>query len=394
MSWAEQQQAWLRQRAEGSVSAPSQCPTKTKVGITVNETTQKKYRQRYNSFLKRHGLDAESITPKALQDALLADAKSGTTSVNSWNGLKTCVRAMQKLDGHTEADERLKGLEWPKRAVRDEEGEIVRDENGKAVLEKYPPSKMPMAKRVLEKDCKKLLDAAKDDKPVKAAILIAKHTGMRPEEMHNAMVDVTAGVLFIKGAKKSEELGRGADRYLKLDLSIAKGIHNALRTIQSDKKENIANRVSRLSAKTFPRRVGSKKNPPPTLKSFRHQMGSDLKLKVRQGELTKKEAAYILGHQSTESIDRYGNIKTAGLGGLSPPAIPEMAKDGVEAVREPDLEMRQAVESMTPADKMEMAESGKGAFETARKKITPEKPQNKRENSVARQKPDWGTLDM
>lgn len=48
-------------------------------------------------------------------------------------------------------------------------------------------------------------------------------------------------------------------------------------------------------------------------------MGSDLKA----SGLSRTEVAYIMGHQSTESVDRYGNAKTARKGAMCPRADKE-----------------------------------------------------------------------
>ncbi|MFM5276678.1 site-specific integrase, partial [Aeromonas caviae] len=45
----------------------------------------------------------------------------------------------------------------------------------------------------------------------------------------------------------------------------------------------------------------------PTFYSWRHQMGSELKA----SGLDRQRIAYIMGHQATSSVDKYGNRKSA-----------------------------------------------------------------------------------
>ena len=59
----------------------------------------------------------------------------------------------------------------------------------------------------------------------------------------------------------------------------------------------------------------------PTLYSWRHQLGADLKA----SKLNRVLAAYIMGHQSTESVNAYGNSKT----GNSARSLP-MAADNAD----------------------------------------------------------------
>lgn len=66
----------------------------------------------------------------------------------------------------------------------------------------------------------------------------------------------------------------------------------------------------------------------PSLYSWRHQMGT----KLKASGLDRRSVAYIMGHQSTDSVNRYGN-RSAKAGG--PPLCVEPAEGAdMSAVRE------------------------------------------------------------
>ena len=149
---------------------------------------------------------------------------------------------------------------------------------------------------------------------VYAAVTLAWLLGVRPSEMHS--IRVVGEEFHITGAKKDDRGTRGADRTLKLpcqeDFELAAGAvyvyqntHRSLAAIRNTLREQC-------------RQLWPRRKVQPTLKSLRHQMGLNLKA----SGITPKLMAYIMGHQSTRSIERYGDRRTATKRGFS---LPETA---------------------------------------------------------------------
>lgn len=111
--------------------------------------------------------------------------------------------------------------------------------------------------------------------------------------------------VLITGGKKNAELQRGADRALEvLDPTVlglvAKAAKIMSRCLRSDAA--IRDRLRQECRLLWPRR----KKKQPTLKSFRHQLGATLKA----SDETAEGLAYVMGHQSTDSISIYGNRRS------------------------------------------------------------------------------------
>lgn len=140
-----------------------------------------------------------------------------------------------------------------------------------------------------------------------AVLLIIYQTGVRPCEL--ASLRVVDDQIFIEGAKKTENGNRGADRVLVgTSDGFSAGIEQLLNLTKQSGKSMDAIRISIYEAvrKLFPE---DKKSV--SMYTMRHQFGANLKA----SGMTRVEMAYIMGHQSTESISRYGNKKN-GIGGM------------------------------------------------------------------------------
>lgn len=134
-----------------------------------------------------------------------------------------------------------------------------------------------------------------------AALLLVFKTGARPCELSG--MKVNGSEIFISGAKKTEKGNRGADRILQvLNGDVAEELSSFINMLKSSTKSMDAIRLSIYKAvkELFPK---DKKTI--GLYTIRHQFGSNLK----SSALTRVEMAYIMGHQSTESILTYGNKK-------------------------------------------------------------------------------------
>lgn len=110
--------------------------------------------------------------------------------------------------------------------------------------------------------------------------------------------------VHIIGGKKSAPLHRGADRTLVIDNpKVLHLVKQAASWMSNCPRTNTAirDRLRKECRALWPRRKQH-----PTLKSFRHQVGSTLKASGESAEAI----AYIMGHQSTDSISIYGNRRS------------------------------------------------------------------------------------
>jgi hypothetical protein len=179
-------------------------------------------------------------------------------------------------------------------------------ENPAANFRSYP-QKNKKVKCLSTKDMKKLQSAVKGKKgDVKLinAVAILTVFGMRPAELKTTQ-RINEVTFYIKSVKKDEFGLKGLDRILKVDSIVtANAIEYALKSLDNEKITKLQDRFAYLMKKTFPKRTSR-----PTLYIFRHQMGSNLK----KSDYSRHEMAYIMGHQSTRTIENYG-YKQSGNG--------------------------------------------------------------------------------
>ena len=166
------------------------------------------------------------------------------------------------------------------------------------------------SKSVNEKDFNKLILKVlqKQDEELMAALIAVKVTGARPCELHSikmAQGDAGETVVQIKGGKQTVIQGnqRGFTKPREIILLDKKDIAymNIVIPLLADmegKRLNAAQRrLTEVTKKLWPRRTKR-----PTLKSLRHQLGSDLKA----SGLSDAERSAIMGHRSQNSISAYG----------------------------------------------------------------------------------------
>jgi hypothetical protein len=267
----------------------------------MKDKTQEGYEKLYAAFVKNIEGD---VTPQKLANELVERARGGI-SKSYWYRLKTALKHVQAAGGYTKGVAKVDATTWPKDGIA---------------------TKRHDAKKVTQDDYAKLTEfLLKHGNEIEhSAVVIAYHTGMRPDEMSSAYFNENNELVII-GSKKNEKLQRGADRVIKFgDDGINKEIRSHLDKLQTSgrSKETIQTTISRATHEAFKRRKS-----PPTLKSFRHQFGSELKALITHGKMSKQEAAYLLGHQSTESLDRYGDVRCGNGMRISVEASPESKAD-------------------------------------------------------------------
>lgn len=134
------------------------------------------------------------------------------------------------------------------------------------------------------------------------AVIISYYCGARPCELKS--ISVYGNEIHITGAKKSHDGKRGLDRRLLIEDEIILQIVSFSSRIISESTRTISairDRLRKEAEKVWPNRKYL-----PTLYSIRHQFGSNLKA---SGIKDSRHLAYLMGHQSTRSIERYGDSR-------------------------------------------------------------------------------------
>jgi hypothetical protein len=249
----------------------------------MQPTTLKRYQIRARNFYQHRCGEAD---PSSAQICAALLACAGNYCPNSFSTLKNSLMNDQLARGNSDTATAIRKLINP-----------VTAPNSKMTRK----SKLKQIRKVPFEDFKALykhlhaganLDEA-------ASLVLANYIGVRPCEMRT--ISVTGNLVQIIGGKKSAELHRGADRTLVIDKpKILKLIEWAAHRMSKCPRTNTAIR-DRFRKEA--RALWSRRKQVPTLKSFRHQIGSILKA---SGE-SPEAMAYIMGHQSTESISVYGD---------------------------------------------------------------------------------------
>lgn len=270
----------------------------------MTPATQDAYRKLSEHFYATR-LDGQPPTPKRLADALKAAAADYRPAY--FRRLRNALEFDQHDRGFAEAAIRVAAVKNPVTAP----GSTTKTKPKRAAV-----------KRVTDADEQRLFKhlIAKKDKDTYYAVRLIAATGARPAELKNMVIQ--GDQVTILGAKKSHNSQRGADRVIVLAPGQKTLIANAIAHMQNVDLSRVKDRLRAAGQALWPQRKAL-----PSMYSWRHQMGSDLKA----SGLSRVEVAYLMGHQSTESVDRYGNARTARKGALCPRA----AKDAdMSRVRE------------------------------------------------------------
>jgi integrase len=294
------------------------------------EQTKAEYRRLAANFYEKR-LDGETPTPKRITDALRAAA--GDYRPAYWRRLRCALVLDQQEKGYKAAAERIQGTINP--MTTDQHGPLDKGLRGPV------PPKARRAKSISAEDRERLYSAFQGgDRPDQGrkealcALVLADTLGVRPAEMLGLRVDLERGEVRVTGAKKVGQ--RGADRVLRLsDSSLLKYVAAAAQTVQEGESKRpgvihrAQSRLDRLTRRLWPRRQAR-----PTLYTFRHTMGSQLKA----SGVSRAAIAYVMGHQSTKSVEVYGDRRSAKRsGGLAIQAGDREAAafEGRENHREP-----------------------------------------------------------
>lgn len=252
----------------------------------MQQTTHSKYQTRARNFYRKH-IGTDNPSSAQICAALVSGAQNYRP--NSFRTLRHALSCDQLARGNSAAAKQVamqvnpvtaKGSELP-RKPKPKRVHSVPHEDFKA-LQNH------------------LLHNEHNDEI--AAIVLAKYLGTRPCEMRTITLD--GNVVHIIGGKKTSKGDRGADRSLVIEHpKLLRLIRWSAKRMAKCERSNAAirDRLRLECRKLWPRR---KRHP--TLYSFRHQLGSNLKA---SGE-DAKTLAYIMGHQSIKSIEVYGDRRS------------------------------------------------------------------------------------
>lgn len=248
-----------------------------------------------NFIVERLEKRGKKITERGLRDALIACAPEYRPQY--WRRLRRALATYQKAMGYSETAANIRKVVNPVTADGD--------------ISKVKP-KQRRIKGVGADDEAALLAyfGERQDHQMVAIIKIVAATGIRPAELAGLVVRGTDVV--IEGAKKSHEGMRGADRTQVFDDQTAGELAAQVKLVAGVDVGVMQDRLRAAGMKLWPRRKAV-----PTLYSWRHQMGSDLKA----SGMDRRKIAYLMGHQATSSVDVYGNRRTA-RGGRVLPRLP------------------------------------------------------------------------
>jgi len=287
--------------------------------------TRDDYRKLASHFYSSR-LDGQPPTPKRIRDALRLAA--GDWTLDYWRRVRNALMYDQVATGYYDTGEAIEAVTNPVSCPQTgKDWELRESVNGK------PGNRQKRVKKVPEDDLRKLWLHVNDrrDNQVAAAIVIAKITGARPAEMLN--IECRSGnTIFVPGAKKTEAGDRGLDRHVQLSEADWRNVQAAVATLKAaDPGKAGTMRKVQDRLRTATRHLWPRRKSHPTLYSWRHEMGSDLKA----SGLSRREVAYLMGHQSEQSVDRYGD-RRSGSGRMPMRAAPGADMSGVRAgYREP-----------------------------------------------------------
>lgn len=256
----------------------------------MDKKTHDRYRRRAKNFYNMYSISEPFSDVDQIIFALIRCAPL-TASYDSWRDLRCAVVCDQIAEGRTEIGTIISAVECPR------------------VIKSFRPLGQRRMKKISPETIELLVEKARErrDWPLVAALILGRELGCRPAEMHGIEIR-DDGTVFIPGAKKTDDGKRGLDRAVTTTPEAVQSIKWSIDALKnfpgrySSKMSCIQSRLRFMAQQIWPNRTRH-----PTLYTLRHQMGSDLKRSGRG----RGEVAYLMGHQSTKSVNRYGNSRWA-----------------------------------------------------------------------------------
>lgn len=250
----------------------------------MNEKTKEEYLKLADHFIKTR-LRGDQPTLKRVSKALTDCA--GEYRPAYWRRLRIALALHQEANGYRDNSDVIRTIKNP----------VTTSGDLDAIKKKEY-----RVKRVSEADADKIKRAVSHDPLLSAAVYMSREFGLRPAELFSLSCE--DGVLRVKGAKKRKD--RGADRDILVTGMQKFAVMTAVQTLNDHSDVTVKALQDRL--RTHCKKMWPKRKAVPSFYSFRHQLGSDLKADTGY---SREQVAYLMGHQSTASVDQYGNRKTA-----------------------------------------------------------------------------------
>ena len=256
----------------------------------MNENTKEEYRRLAKHFYAKN--EIHKPTAKSVSDALKQCAADYRPDY--WRRLRSALTLSAFEQGFYKAADKIAATKNPITSNPKRRGEIK--------------AKQRRQKSVSAADEKQLMDYLfeKKEKVVFAAITLVSYLGCRPAELAN-LTFIEGQSILIPSAKKTADGKRGLDRIIQIeDDSLFNSLQTSHEILMNAPYTNPVRYIQRR-LDTLTHRLWPKRNVLPSLYSWRHQMGSDLKA----SNVDPCEIAVIMGHQSTESVQVYGDSRTS-----------------------------------------------------------------------------------
>jgi len=286
--------------------------------------TKAEYISIAENFINKY-VGADQVTPKRITDAL--KARAGNYRPDYWRRLRRGLALHQREQGFIKSAERIERTKNP-----------VTLQGVKSSIK----PKQKRAKSIKPDDFKRMMQEAEKQglHQLAAAMFIAIETGARPAEIPNIVVmDKT---LAITGVKKRDGDGKSGARGLDRNITYTGDMGRmtaAIKAVAGADMSRLQGQIRKLAADVWPKR-----SVRPSFYTFRHQVGSNLKA----SGMSRVQVAYVMGHQSTVSVERYGNVRSAS----SPVRVEPDAGADLSVIRDnhtppPDLNRGERVQERT-----------------------------------------------
>jgi len=284
----------------------------------LKDSTRDDYQKLAEHFFKTR-LDGQPRSPKRICDALRLAAAEYRPDY--WRRLRNALMYDQVAAGYPDNAVAIAEITNPVTQPKTAKDRELREQVGGK-----PGTRQQRVKRISKAEYNALKEELirTENHDVAAAVMIAELTGARPAEMLNIECR-NDGTVFITGSKKGADGRRGLDRHLALsseDWGFVSWAVTQLKLVDPGKAGTMRKIQDRL--RTATQRIWPRRKSHPTLYTWRYEMGSELKA----SRLSRHEIAYVMGHQATASVDRYGD-RRSGSGKTPIKAAPDADMSGV-----------------------------------------------------------------
>jgi integrase len=266
----------------------------------LKKTTRTDYEKLASHFYKTR-LDGQPPSPKRVRDALRSAAVDWRPDY--WRRMRNALMYDQVAAGYYDNAASIKATHNPVTKPK-----TAADRQMRETVGGKPGVRQKRVKKLSEADYSTLCKAivANKDRELLVAVAVTQATGARPAEILGIRC-LDDGIIFIPGAKQGADGKRGLDRHLSVSAQTWGNVKTSVALLgkanpgKAGVMHKLQSRMQTLTARLWPRRKAH-----PSLYTFRYALGSELK----SSGLSRREIAYVMGHQATASADRYGDRRS------------------------------------------------------------------------------------